>query len=177
MLALRVFCVHFLKRFNRSGFLAAAGLSISDKFSGKRVLVMGLGRFGGGVGVSRFFAEHGAKVTVTDTAVEQELRAGLDKLEGLAIEFHLGGHVESDFAESDLIVVNPAVKKNSPWLKIASDYKVPLTAEMNLFFEFCAAPIVGITGSNGKSTTTAMIAEILRAAEGGKAFLDMKRFG
>ncbi len=124
---------------------------------------MGLGHFGGGVGVSRFLAEHGAKVTITDTSDSQTLTSSIKHLEDLEIEYHLGEHTKEDFIHSDLIVVNPAVPKHSPWLKLAEKNHIPQTTEMNLFFDYCPAPIIGVTGSNGKSTTTAMISEILRA--------------
>ena len=114
------------------------------------------------MGVSRFLVEHGARVTVTDLRGEEELAESLRQLEGLALEYHLGGHRQSDFVESDLVVVNPAVRRDSPWLRMAREHDVGLTSEMNLFFSLCAAQIIGVTGSNGKSTTTAMIGEVLR---------------
>lgn len=138
--------------------------TIPENWADKKVLVMGLGRFGGGVGVCRFLAERGARITVTDLAGEDELAESVEQLRGLPITFHLGGHQEGDFTNSDLIIVNPAVRRNSPWLKLATENNVPLTSEMNLFFEYCPTPIVGITGSNGKSTTTAMIGEVLKTA-------------
>ena len=137
---------------------------MDDTWVGKRVLVMGLGRFGGGVGVCRFLADRGAGVTVTDTAGETKLADSLAQLADLRIDFHLGGHNQNDFADADLIVVNPAVPRNSPWLDVAREHDVPLASEMNLFFERCPARIVGITGSNGKSTTAAMTHHILQGA-------------
>ena len=76
---------------------------------GRRVLVMGLGRFGGSVGVSRFLVEQGAQVTVTDQLGSSALQASIAALEGLPIRWRLGGHHEEDFTSADLIVVNPAV--------------------------------------------------------------------
>ncbi|HPY78190.1 MAG TPA: UDP-N-acetylmuramoyl-L-alanine--D-glutamate ligase, partial [Anaerohalosphaeraceae bacterium] len=142
---------------------------VPENLAGKRVLVLGLGRFGGGIGVSRFLVGEGARVTVTDLGEEAGLAESLSQLQGLPITFHLGGHQEQDFLESDLVVVNPAVKRNSPWLELARKNRIPLTAEMNLFFERCPAAIVAITGSNGKSTTTAMTRAVLEAGAGGKA--------
>src|SRR5262245_44217484 len=78
---------------------------------GRRVLVMGLGRFGGGIGVSRWLARQGAQVTVTDLAAREELAESIAALEGLPIEFRLGGHDASDLRRCDLLVVNPAVDK------------------------------------------------------------------
>ena len=132
---------------------------------------MGLGSFGGGAGVAHFLIEAGAAVTITDQRPAAELREGLGLLEDLEYKMHLGGHPEDDFTaeQTDLIVVNPAVKKDSPYLDLARQHHVPLTSEMNIFFQLCPALKVGVTGSNGKSTTTAMIAGILAAGDGGRA--------
>ncbi len=135
--------------------------SIEKNLSGKRVTVMGLGRFGGGLGVTRWLIEQGASVTVSDQARAEELAEPLGELEGLNVTLHLGGHEESDFVETDLVVVNPAVPFDSPYLQAARDAGVELTTEINLFLARCGAPVVGITGSVGKSTTTAMTGEIL----------------
>ncbi len=132
-----------------------------DDWHGRRVTVMGLGRFGGGVGVSRWLAERGATVTVTDQAPAEALAPSLDELRDLDLTLHLGGHRESDFHETDLVVVNPAVKPTSPYLQVAELVGVPVTTEINLFAERCPARVVGVTGSVGKSTTTAMIGQVL----------------
>jgi UDP-N-acetylmuramoylalanine--D-glutamate ligase len=133
--------------------------------NGKRVTIMGLGRFGGGVAATRFLADRGAKVTVTDLLSENELDESLDQLNGCPIEtFHLGGHVAEDFTETDLIVVNPAVKRCNRYLQQAREAGIPLASEMNLFWQLNRGKTVGVTGSNGKSTTTALIHSILQAA-------------
>lgn len=127
-----------------------------------RVLVMGLGSFGGGLGAVRFFASRGAHVTVTDARPAEKLAESLDELKNVReIQFKLGGHDEDDFRRSDLIVVNPAIKRDHPCLGIANTAGVPLTSEMNLFWQWNRAPVVAVTGSNGKSTTTALIHSIL----------------
>ncbi len=127
----------------------------------KRVTVMGLGRFGGGVGVTRWLAQNGAKVLVTDKAPADALRDSLDEIAGLDVELRLGEHVERDFRETDLVVVSPAVPDSSPFLQAARDARVPITTEINLFVERCPARCVGVTGSVGKSTITAMIGHVL----------------
>ena len=130
----------------------------------RRVVVMGLGRFGGGVGVSRWLAREGAKVTVTDLADESELTESIAELQGLAIEFHLGEHDPGDLDDAELLVVNPAVDKSqSDFVQAARARGIPISSEMNLFFERCPAKIIGITGSTGKSTTAAMIFDVLYA--------------
>ena len=135
-----------------------------DRFAGKRVLVMGLGSFGGGVGAVRFLVRQGAKVTVTDLAGAEELTDSLDQLADLPVSYHLGGHREEDFAatHTDFIVANPAVPCHSPYFAVAKAQAVPVTAEICLFLQLCPAPIVGVTGTDGKSTTCAMIALALQ---------------
>ncbi|MBI2471917.1 MAG: UDP-N-acetylmuramoyl-L-alanine--D-glutamate ligase [Planctomycetes bacterium] len=122
---------------------------------------MGLGLFGGGVGVAQFLAKQGAHVTVTDLRNATELSSSIKQLEGLPISYKLGGHHEEDFTNADMVVVNPAVPKDSKFIQIARNNRIPLDTEMNIFFKLCPAPIIGITGSNGKSTTTTLIGKIL----------------
>ena len=140
-------------------------VSCDKDLAGKKVLVMGLGRFGGGAGVARFLVAQGASVTVTDLADQQRLAEPLASLSDLPITYHLGAHIEDDFTRSDLIVVNPAVRNDSLWLKLARKNHIPLTSDMNLLFAWSPAPIVAVTGSNGKSTTTAMIGQVLSNAK------------
>ena len=128
----------------------------------KRVTVVGLGRFGGGVGVTRWLCSQGAKVTVSDKADESSLTDSLKALAGLDVAVHLGSHDEADFLRTDLLVVNPAVPKEMPLLAAAQAAGIPRTSEINLFLQRCAAPIIGVTGTVGKSTTTAMTGEILK---------------
>ena len=128
---------------------------------GRRVTVVGLGRFGGGVGASRWLCEQGALVTITDAADAEALADSVAQLADCDVTCHLGEYVEADFTQADLLVVNPAVPKDISQLLAAFVAGVPQTTEINLFLERCRAPIVGITGSVGKSTTTAMIGEIL----------------
>lgn len=133
-----------------------------QSFAGKRVTVLGLGHFGGGVGVTRWLCGQGAKVTVTDSAEPAKLADSVARLAGLDVTFHLGEHHQSDFTDTDLLVVNPAVPKESPLLQAAASAGVARTSEINLFIERCPARVIGITGSVGKSTTTAMTGEILK---------------
>ncbi len=125
---------------------------------------MGLGAFGGGEGAARFLARRGAAVTVTDLKSADALRPALRRLADLdGIRFHLGGHVPEDFVDVDLLVVSPAVPRDSPFLCRAVDAGVPLTSEMNLFWMHHRGRVVGITGSNGKSTTSALTHALLQA--------------
>ncbi len=126
---------------------------------------MGLGRFGGGVGVARWLCRQGARVLVTDLDSESNLRESIAGLEGSAVGFRLGGHDERDLERCDLLVVNPAVdKRKSAFFQAAVARGIPWTTEMMLFLERCPGRVVGVTGTVGKSTTTAMIGAVLDAA-------------
>ncbi|MEX0655906.1 MAG: UDP-N-acetylmuramoyl-L-alanine--D-glutamate ligase [Phycisphaeraceae bacterium] len=135
---------------------------------GRRVVVMGLGRFGGGVGVTRFLARHGARVLVTDASSADDLRTSLDQLADLpGVDYRLGEHRESDFTDADLVVVNPAVPAHRhPCVQAARNASVPVTSEIQLLVERLPnrQRVIGVTGSAGKSTVTAMIGHILRKA-------------
>jgi UDP-N-acetylmuramoylalanine--D-glutamate ligase len=125
---------------------------------------MGLGAFGGGEGAVRFLAEHGARVTVTDLRSEAALADPKQRLESFAnIEWRLGRHEEQDFRGIDLLVVNPAVQRDSRFLRMVIEAGVPLTSEMNLFWLHNRAPVIGVTGTNGKSTTASLIHAMLTA--------------
>lgn len=134
---------------------------------GKRVLVMGLGVHGGGLGVARFLLRQGALVTVTDLRRPEELADTLQALAGEPVTYVLGEHRLEDFRRADMVVRNPAVPRESPFLEEARRHGVPIEMEMTLFFALCPAPIVGITGTKGKSTTTALLGEIVRRHDPG----------
>ncbi len=131
----------------------------------KKVLVMGLGRFGGGVGVTRFLASRGAQVTVTDMLDATALAESVRALQGVPVKYRLGVHEESDFTQCELIVVSPAVDPaNNRYLQAATQAGVPTISEIRLLIEHLpqGTKTIGITGSAGKSTTTAMIGHILQ---------------
>ena len=132
-------------------------------WAGRRVTVMGLGLFGGGVAATRFAAERGAEVTVTDLRAEADLAESLDALTGLSVQYRLGEHRMEDFTEADLVIVSPAVPPTSQYLKAASDAGVPMTTEICLFTERFHGPVIAVTGSNGKTTTTSLIAAVMTA--------------
>lgn len=136
---------------------------LGSAFAGKRALVMGLGVHGGGLGVARFLAQQGAAVTVTDLRDAEQLAAPLRQLADLPIRFVLGEHRESDFTDTDLVVRNPAVPRESPLLTAARAAGVAVEMEMSLFFRLCPAPIIGVTGTKGKTTTTSLCAAMLTA--------------
>ncbi len=155
-------------------------LEVGD-FEGRRVVVMGLGRFGGGVGVARWLAGQGARVLVTDLASEDRLVDSVKELGPLvrdgAVTLRLGEHREEDFLECDCVIASPAIAK--PWdnryLNAARECGVEITTEIQLCVDRIArrgARVIGVSGSAGKSTVTAMIAHALgevgeRAIAGG----------
>ena len=144
-------------------------MDLSTTLGGKRVVVMGLGRFGGGVGVARYLATREADVLVTDLLGSDSLADSLAKLDGLPIRYRLGGHDERDFTQADLVVVNPAVDpRNNPYLTAALGAGVAMTSEIRRLAG--ALPTrtktIGVTGTAGKSTVTAMIGHILDTCPG-----------
>ncbi len=151
--------------------LARFTWDMNTDYRGRRATIMGLGHFGGGVAAARWLARQGAIVTVTDLADENTLADSLALLADVpVVAVHLGGHREEDFRDADLVVVNPAVRPDNPWLDTARRAGATLRTEIELFMENCPARIVGVTGSNGKSTTAAMIASILRCRGGQSHF-------
>ncbi len=131
----------------------------------KKVLVMGLGRFGGGVDVVQYAARAGARVVVTDKAASEKLRDSLEQLHDLPdVEYHLGRHDPEDFAAADVVIANPAVPPDNEFLQVARRNGRIVASQIGLFFQSCPAPIIGITGANGKSTTTTLTAHILENA-------------
>ncbi len=123
---------------------------------------MGLGLHGGGVGVAKFFCKQGADVLVTDLKTEQQLEESIKKLKNLKIKYSLGGHKESDFLQTDLIIKNPDVPNSSPYLETARKNNVPVETDVSLFFKLSKAFIIGVTGTKGKSTTASLIYHLLK---------------
>jgi UDP-N-acetylmuramoylalanine--D-glutamate ligase len=132
-------------------------------FAGKTVLIMGLGRFGGGADATIYAVKAGAKVIVTDLASRQQLNKSIENLKKYpGIEYRLGSHEPADFEKADIVITNPAVPRDNKFLEIARRANKLVTFQINIFFELCPAQIIGITGANGKSTTTALTAHLLR---------------
>jgi UDP-N-acetylmuramoylalanine--D-glutamate ligase len=138
----------------------------TDFFEGKRVLIMGLGQFGGGGDSAIFACKAGGKVTITDLAGQKALAGSLQRLTEYDIEYHLGGHREEDFVNADIVVVNPAVGPDNRFVQIAHNADKAITSQIEIFFQLCPCQIVGITGANGKSTTTALTAHLLAGGIG-----------
>lgn len=137
-------------------------IDYTDLLRGKKVLIWSLGLHGGGIGAAKFFAKNKAKVTVTDFKTKKELKSSVQKLKNFKnIKYHLGGHIEEDFKNNDFIIVNPAVKPTSKFLKLAKKNKQNLTTDMGFIFKYTDAFVIGITGTKGKSTTTKLIYDLI----------------
>jgi len=144
--------------------------SRGSAFAGEAVTVMGLGLFGGGAAVIRFLAGRGAKVTVTDLRSRAELAPAVEELDDLDLRWVLGEHREGDFTDTSLVIANPAVPPNSRFLAAARAAGVPIKSEIALFLERCPGRVVAVTGTQGKSSTSSFIAQLLRAS-GTRTFL------
>src|SRR5580700_9981257 len=99
--------------------------------AGKRVTLMGLGRHGGGLGAARYLVEQDARLTITDLAGAEALDDSIQSLAGLRVDrWSLGGHCEEDFRTCDVVVVNPAVRPDDPWVKLAIESGAAITSEI-----------------------------------------------
>ena len=133
-----------------------------ERYAGKRVTVVGLAREGRAL--VRFLAEAGARVTANDGGTPSSLLAATQALKSLPVEFRLGEHPQELFLASDHIFVSPGVPQELPALVAARRRGVPISSETQLFFELCEARIIGVTGSSGKTTTTALAGRMLEQA-------------
>jgi UDP-N-acetylmuramoylalanine--D-glutamate ligase len=136
-----------------------AALSFADQ----RVTVVGLGIEG--VDVVRHLARQGAEVTVSDSRPAEKLAGPLAELAGLPVHYMLGSTQTSEVASADAVFVSQGVPLDLPGLKAAREGGVQLFSMTGLFLDVCPGPVVGITGSSGKTTTTALVAEMFRADE------------
>lgn len=132
-------------------------------FRGRKITVAGLGEHGGATGNIKWLHEQGAILTVTDLKSEKQLAASLKDLRGLpGITWVLGQHRQEDFTSTQMVLRNPAMPANSPYLEAARRANVPIEMDSSLFLKFSPTKnIVGITGSKGKSTTANAIAQLL----------------
>ena len=132
------------------------------ELNGKRALVVGLGK--SGVASALFMKAHGARVTVSDTKSGDELRNEIPVLLDHGITVETGGHGDRTFRGQDLIVVSPGVPVDAPPLVQARSLGETVIGEIELAARFLPGPVIAITGSNGKTTTTTLAGEIIAAA-------------
>jgi UDP-N-acetylmuramoylalanine--D-glutamate ligase len=129
---------------------------------GKRLLVVGLARTG--VATSLFCAARGAAVTATDSRPEKEIGAEIAKLHAAGVTLELGGHHERTFLAQELIIPSPGVPADAPLLQSARAKGITIWSEIELAYRFLKGRLIGITGSNGKTTTTSLVDHILKGA-------------
>jgi UDP-N-acetylmuramoylalanine--D-glutamate ligase len=132
-------------------------------FAGRAVTVVGLGIEG--VDLARFLAIHGAAVTISDSKTRQQLRDRLDEIADLRVELSLGAAQDAGLAKAEEVFVSQGVPLELPGLRAALANGAEFRSMMGLFLDICPGPIVGITGSSGKTTTTALVAEMFEADE------------
>jgi UDP-N-acetylmuramoylalanine--D-glutamate ligase len=151
-----------VKEKNLAGFDKAASM-----LAGKRVLVVGLGLTG--KALTSFLAKCGARVTATDILPVSHI-PGVKELEALGVRVETGGHTPESFSGVDLIVVSPGVPLSIPVLDQARKAGVEIISDIELAYRLIDAPIVAVAGTNGKSTTTALIGKVFEAS-GKKVFV------
>ncbi len=137
------------------------------RFRGRRAAVLGIGA--SNAPVIRFLVEAGAKVTACDMKTRSELGEAYDRVAGLPVELRLGPGYLDDLEGFDMLFPTPGMPLDLPELVRAREGGAWQSNEVGLFLDLCEAPVVGITGSDGKTTTTTLVSEVLKAA-GRKAF-------
>lgn len=135
-----------------------------NKFKNKKVLVFGLGLLGGGVATTNWLIKHGAQVTVTDLKSENYLEPSLKRLRGKT-KLRLNGHDKRDIEDNEIVVFNPDVSVNNPFVKYARKLGKQVENEATIFYKLCPCPIIAVTGTRGKTTTANWIGHFL---SGGK---------
>ncbi|MBM7624378.1 UDP-N-acetylmuramoyl-L-alanine--D-glutamate ligase [Sporohalobacter salinus] len=130
----------------------------------KKVVVIGLGKRTG-IAAAEFLIEQKAEVLVSDIKPAKDLQDELEELSEYDIDFDLGGHGSKVIDDTDLIVISPGVPSDIPILKEARHLGIPVISEIELAYRFCKAPIMAITGTNGKTTTTTLTGEMFTAAK------------
>jgi UDP-N-acetylmuramoylalanine--D-glutamate ligase len=159
--------------------IASVGFNIAKKFfNGKKVTLMGLGLLGRGVGDAIFLAKCGARLTITDLKNTESLSPSSKKLKKFkGIKFVLGKHRIGDFKNADVVIKAAGVPLDSPFVEAAKKSDVPVLMSSAIFAKLAKGmTIVGVTGTRGKTTTSHLICEILRAS-GKRVWLGGNIFG
>jgi UDP-N-acetylmuramoylalanine--D-glutamate ligase len=129
---------------------------------GKRVTIVGLGKGRTSSGLAQFLVASGARVTVTDAKPREALAEGIGRMGDTEVELVLGpSSDDAALADADVVFVIPGVRPRSATILRALQRDIPVLTEIGLFFRLCPAPIVGVTGTKGKTTTTTMLERIL----------------
>jgi UDP-N-acetylmuramoylalanine--D-glutamate ligase len=134
----------------------------SVDWQGKSIVILGFARQG--KALARYFASRGARVTISDRRSAGEFAVARRQLADLPIQYRFGGHPDSLLDEADLLCLSGGVPADLPLVSLARERGIPVSNDAQITLESCPAPTIGITGSAGKSTTSALIGEIGRAA-------------
>jgi len=129
------------------------------EYVGKNILVVGLGR--SGLAAALYLSQQGANVTVTDTRTEKDLSSEIESLSKCNVKYQLGSNPKDIFVSSDLVVLSPGVPLTIEGVKAAREKNIPVVCEMELGLREISGEVIAITGTNGKSTTTALIGRLL----------------
>jgi UDP-N-acetylmuramoylalanine--D-glutamate ligase len=127
---------------------------------GKRVLVVGLARTG--IATAKFLKAKGSLVTTTEVKPKEEMEGAVQELKGMEISAEWGGHQIETFLKQDIIVVSPGVDLSIEPIQKAINHGVKVISEIELAYHFIHIPIIAVTGTNGKTTTTLLIGEMLK---------------
>ncbi|MCL4535667.1 MAG: UDP-N-acetylmuramoyl-L-alanine--D-glutamate ligase, partial [Bacteroidetes bacterium] len=138
-------------------------------YRGKKAVLFGLGTRTH-VALARYLVRAGANVTITDRKPAEQLQTEIALLDGLPVHLVLGGHRYADILDADIIFVTPGASREQKVLQAAQALGIPLSSEIELLFELCPAPILAVTGSSGKTTTTTLAGMMLEEA-GRKVFV------
>lgn len=128
----------------------------------EKVTIIGLGK--SGVAVAKLLARNGYQVKITEASDHPMLRLQAEEMRRIGVSVELGGHREDFYSDAKWIIPCPGVKPNAAPLQWARQKKIPIYSEMEIAYRYAPCPIIGITGTNGKTTTTTLVGEILRNA-------------
>jgi len=128
--------------------------------NGKKVLVVGMARTG--IATAKFLKAKGSLVTATEVKPKEEMKEAIEELKGMDIASEWGGHRTETFLKQDMIVVSPGVDLNIEPIQRAIEQGVRVISEIELAYQFIRVPIIAVTGTNGKTTTTLLIGEMLK---------------
>ena len=129
-------------------------MEMSD-IRGKKILIVGLARTG--VSLARLLTENGAEVTVSDHKSKAELASHLEAMSGIEVHYDLGGHTPKTFLQQDLIILSPGVPPHLKIFDYARSHGVKVTGEFEFCSQFIKEPVIAITGTNGKTSTTSLL--------------------
>jgi len=128
----------------------------------KHIVVVGLGRTG--VSLAEFLVKQGAFVTAADAASEDKLQEAVLKMKALGVRTEIGRHNDATFESADLIILSPGVPHTIPQILRAKEKNIPVIGEIELASRYIKTPVIAVTGTNGKTTTTTLIGEVLQSA-------------